>query len=37
MEKHLDRAWDLDSIFPGGSESAEFERFLADLSQERML
>nr|WP_074949234.1 M3 family oligoendopeptidase [Alicyclobacillus macrosporangiidus] len=33
MVSTLQQTWDLDSIFPGGSQSAEFNRFLDDLAR----
>ncbi len=32
--KNLDRTWDLETIFPGGSESEEFKKYVEDLGEE---
>ncbi len=34
MKNQLDANWNLDTIFPGGSDSAQFETFLDSLDQE---
>ncbi|GAB3793161.1 M3 family oligoendopeptidase [Virgibacillus kimchii] len=34
MQKTYHPAWDLDAIFPGGSESKEFHTYVSDMSEE---
>jgi oligoendopeptidase F len=34
MVKELKQTWDLDAIFPGGSDSPEFAKYLGDLEQQ---
>ncbi|NGM84754.1 M3 family oligoendopeptidase [Paenibacillus sp. 7124] len=34
MKQPLSLTWELDSLFPGGSSSPEFERFLSDLEKD---